>query len=100
MTLSSSYTDQFLCITYGREEYVEEIHSARLQDPQLSNTKVVQGVSIWQVYWKVAHEVEVDPFCDLVKLVWKIVSVVCVVRAAITVQLVPLSTICDSYLFT
>ena len=33
MTLSSSYTDQILCITYHREEYVEEIRSARLQDP-------------------------------------------------------------------
>ena len=31
--LSSSYADQFLCITYCREEYVEEICSAHLQNP-------------------------------------------------------------------
>lgn len=34
MTLFSFYTDQISCITYYcREEYVEEIRSARFQDP-------------------------------------------------------------------
>jgi hypothetical protein len=45
------------------------------------------------MHWKVVHEVEVDLFCDLVRPAVRIrvVSAVCVVQVAITVQLVPLT---------
>ena len=40
-------------------------------------TQGVQGVSVWQVFWKVVHDMVVDPFCDLIRPAWKIVTVVC-----------------------